>query len=130
MAAAQLCQALGIDRLAAIVGISAGGRTALMVTARHPHLVERVILQSAVAFLPWPGRLTRLGGRVAFHARIEAGTWALLRSLIRRAPSAGPRLQLRDLVRARLSADRRQDAPLPHHGLTVRFRYAEHSEGG
>ncbi|MGW4792699.1 alpha/beta fold hydrolase [Nonomuraea sp. NPDC004297] len=65
-AAAQLCQALGIDRLAAVVGISAGGRTALMVAARHPRPVERVILQSTVAFLPWPGRLTHLGGRAAF----------------------------------------------------------------
>ncbi|MER6004516.1 alpha/beta hydrolase [Nonomuraea angiospora] len=96
-ATSQLCRTLGIERLAAAVGISAGGRTALTMAARHPHLVERVILQSAVGFLPWPDRLTRLGGRVVFNARVEAGTWAILRSLVRLAPSLGLRLLLRDL---------------------------------
>ncbi|MEV6041228.1 alpha/beta hydrolase [Nonomuraea sp. NPDC052116] len=96
-ATAQLCQTLGIERLAAVVGISAGGRTALTMVARHPHLVERVILQSAVGFLPWPDRLTPLGGRVVFNARVEAGTWAILRSLVRLAPSLGLRLLLHDL---------------------------------
>ncbi|MEV8631582.1 alpha/beta hydrolase [Streptosporangium sp. NPDC051023] len=96
-AAAQLCQSLGIERLAAVVGISAGGRTALTMAARHPHLVERVILQSAVGFLPWPDRLTRLGGRAVFNAQIEAGTWAIMRSLIRLTPSLGLRLLLRSL---------------------------------
>ncbi|MEU4332571.1 alpha/beta fold hydrolase [Nonomuraea dietziae] len=96
-ATARLCRSLGIERLAAVVGISAGGRTALAMAARHPHLVERVILQSAVAFLPWPDQLTRLGGRAVFNARTEAGTWAIIRSLIRLAPPAGLRLLLRSL---------------------------------
>ncbi|MEV0196333.1 alpha/beta hydrolase [Nonomuraea sp. NPDC050691] len=96
-ATAQLCRSLGIERLAAVVGISAGGRTALTMAARHPHLVERVILQSAVAFLPWPDRLTRLGGRAVFNAQIEAGTWAFMRSLVRLAPPVGLRLLLRSL---------------------------------
>nr|WP_055501210.1 alpha/beta hydrolase [Nonomuraea pusilla] len=96
-ATAQLCGTLGIERLAAVVGVSAGGRTALTMAACHPHLVERVILQSAVGFLPWPDRLTRLGGRALFNARVEAGTWAIMRSLIRAAPSSALRLLLRDL---------------------------------
>ncbi|MFB4271366.1 alpha/beta fold hydrolase [Nonomuraea sp. GTA35] len=96
-ATAQLCQVLGIARLAAVVGISAGGRTALSMAARHPHLVERVILQSVVGFLPWPERLTRLGGRAVFNGRVEAGTWAILRLLLRAAPSSGLRLLLHDL---------------------------------
>ncbi|NUW33152.1 alpha/beta hydrolase [Nonomuraea sp. SMC257] len=95
--ASELCRFLGIERLAAVVGISAGGRTALTMAARHPHLVERVILQSAVGFLPWPDRRTRLGGRAVFGPRAEAGTWAILRSLVRRAPGLGLRLLLRDL---------------------------------
>ncbi|MGW3351801.1 alpha/beta fold hydrolase [Nonomuraea rubra] len=41
-------------RVAAVVGVSAGGRTALTMAARHPHLVERVILQSSVGFCPGP----------------------------------------------------------------------------
>jgi pimeloyl-ACP methyl ester carboxylesterase len=32
-----------------------------------------------------------------FHARVEAGTWAILRSLVRAAPSLALRLLLRDL---------------------------------
>jgi pimeloyl-ACP methyl ester carboxylesterase len=96
-ATAQLCQALGIERLAAVVGISAGGRTALSMAARHPQLVERVILQSAVGFLPWPDRRTRLGGRAVFNARVEAGTWVIMRFLLRVGPSLALRLLLRDL---------------------------------
>ncbi|WP_440066737.1 alpha/beta fold hydrolase [Streptosporangium sp. OZ121] len=95
---AQLCHTLGIERVAAVVGISAGGRTALTMAARHPHLVRRVILQSAVGFLPWPGdRRTRLAGRLVFNARVEAASWAAVRLLMRAAPRAGLRLLLRDL---------------------------------
>ncbi|WP_433519393.1 alpha/beta fold hydrolase [Nonomuraea sp. CA-143628] len=94
---AELCRTLGVERVAAVVGVSAGGRTALAMAARHPELVERVVLESAVAFLPWPHWLVRLGGRVAFHARLEAGTWAIMRSLLRVAPSLALRLLVRDL---------------------------------
>ncbi|MFB9679038.1 alpha/beta fold hydrolase [Streptosporangium vulgare] len=95
---AQLCRALGIERVAAVVGVSAGGRTALTMAARHPRLVRRVILQSAVGFLPWPGdRRIRLGGRLVFNARVEAATWAAVRLLMRGAPGTGLRLLLRDL---------------------------------
>lgn len=94
---AELCGDLGIDRVAAVVGISAGGRTALTMAARHPHLVERVILQSAVGFLPWPDRRTHLGGRLVFNPGIEAATWAAVHLLMRIAPHAGLRLLLRDL---------------------------------
>ncbi|GAA3012454.1 alpha/beta fold hydrolase [Streptosporangium longisporum] len=72
---ARLCHEPGVERVAAAVGVSAGGRTALTMAARHPHLVERVILQSAVAFVPWPDRRTRLAGRLVFNARAEAITW-------------------------------------------------------
>jgi hypothetical protein len=32
-----------------------------------------------------------------FNARVEPGTWTIMRSLIRLAPSLGPRLLLREL---------------------------------
>ncbi|MFC4116957.1 alpha/beta fold hydrolase [Nonomuraea zeae] len=108
---AHLCRDLGVDQVAAVVGISAGGRTALTMAARHPDLVQRVILQSPVGFLPWPDRRTRLGGRILFHPGIEAVTWALVRTAIRFAPEPALRLLTRDLsllpvgqVRAQLSA--------------------------
>ncbi|TMR20551.1 alpha/beta hydrolase [Nonomuraea turkmeniaca] len=94
---ARLCRNLGVDQVAAVVGISAGGRTALTMAARHPDLVQRVILQSPVGFLPWPDRRTHLGGRILFHPAVEAVTWALVRAAIRFAPGQALRLLTRDL---------------------------------
>src|SRR5262245_22679412 len=43
-----LCADLRITRVAAVVGISGGGPTAATMAARHPDLVERLIMISAV----------------------------------------------------------------------------------
>jgi pimeloyl-ACP methyl ester carboxylesterase len=91
---AELCDRLGIGSVAAVVGQSAGGPSAVTMAARCPALVERLILQSAVGPLAWPGRRTRLGGRVVFGPRAEHLTWALVHALVRRAPAAGLRLLL------------------------------------
>ncbi|WP_204040366.1 alpha/beta fold hydrolase [Acrocarpospora phusangensis] len=96
-AVARLCRDCGLDQVAAVVGISAGARTALTMAARHPGLVRRVILLSPVGFLPWPDRRTRLGGRIVFHPGIEALTWALVRTTIHFAPGSALRLLTRDL---------------------------------
>ncbi|MFC5750167.1 alpha/beta fold hydrolase [Actinomadura rugatobispora] len=95
---AGLCAHLGIGSLAGAVGQSAGGPTALALAARHPDLVERLILQSAVGLLPWPDRRTRMAGGVAFHPRAQAATWALIRALSRRAPDLALRVLLPDLT--------------------------------
>jgi pimeloyl-ACP methyl ester carboxylesterase len=94
---AELCEQLGIGSVAAVVGQSAGGPSAVTIAARCPALVERLILQSAVGPLPWPGPLTRLGSRVAFSRRTEHLTWALMHILLRRTPAVGLRLLLRNL---------------------------------
>ncbi|MEW9527344.1 alpha/beta fold hydrolase [Microbispora sp. NPDC049125] len=94
---AELCDRLGIGSLAAVVGQSAGGRSAVTLAARCPALVRRLILQSAVGPLVWPDLRTRLGGGVVFSPRGERLTWALIHLLMRRAPAAGLRLLLRDL---------------------------------
>jgi len=93
----ELCQRLGIDRVAALVGISGGGPTAVTMAARHPELVERLILESAVGFLAWPDRRTRFGAKVAFNPESERLTWSVVRILMRVAPRVGLRLLLRDL---------------------------------
>ncbi|MCX4452340.1 alpha/beta hydrolase [Streptomyces sp. NBC_01728] len=95
---AELCAHLGIDAVAAAVGVSAGGPTVVAMTALHPVLVERLILQSAVGPLPWPDRRTRIGARLAFAAGPEAATWAAVHALVRHAPETGLRLLLRDLT--------------------------------
>jgi pimeloyl-ACP methyl ester carboxylesterase len=94
---AELCHHLGIGSVAAVVGQSAGGPSAVTMAARCPALVERLILQSAVGPLAWPDRRTRLGSRVVFSPLTEHLTWALIHTLVRRAPATGLRLLLRDL---------------------------------
>ncbi len=94
---AELCEQLGIRAVAAVVGISGGGPTALTMAARHPNLVQRLILESAVGFLPWPDRVTRMGARVMFNSFTERITWTVVHRLMRVAPAAGLRLMLRPL---------------------------------
>ncbi|WP_345482985.1 alpha/beta fold hydrolase, partial [Actinopolymorpha pittospori] len=40
-ASRELCRHLGIEGVDAVVGVSAGGRTAMAMAARHPELVRR-----------------------------------------------------------------------------------------
>jgi pimeloyl-ACP methyl ester carboxylesterase len=93
----QLCTHLGIARVAAVVGISGGGPTAATMAARHPDLVERLILLSAVSWLPYPGRWTRVGAHLAFSSGVERLTWAGIHALARMAPGACLRMMLRGL---------------------------------
>ncbi|QKW40650.1 alpha/beta hydrolase [Actinomadura sp. NAK00032] len=95
---AGLCAELGLGPLAAVVGQSAGGPTAVALAARHPELVERLILQSAVGPVLWPDRRTRMGAAVVFHPGTEAVTWRLIRAMTRRAPGLALRLLLPDLT--------------------------------
>lgn len=92
-----LCDHLGVTRIAAAVGISAGGRTAMTMATRHPDLVERVLLRSAVGPLPWPDRRTRLAARVGFAAPVERVTWSAVRAITRTTPDTGLRLLFGDL---------------------------------
>jgi pimeloyl-ACP methyl ester carboxylesterase len=92
-----LCDQLGIARLAAVVGVSGGGPTAATMAGRHPDLVERLILISAVGWLPYPDRLTRLGAHVGFNAVTERVTWSAIHGLARVAPGACLRLMMASL---------------------------------
>ncbi|MGO1056245.1 alpha/beta fold hydrolase [Crossiella sp. CA198] len=93
-----LCDHLGIARITAVVGVSAGGPTAMAIAARHPDLVERVILQSAVGPLPWPDARTRRAARFAFAPATERVTWSVVRAIMRTVPDLGLRLLLGDLA--------------------------------
>lgn len=93
----ELCDHLGIDRVTAVLGISAGGRTAITMAARYPEFVQRIVLENAPGFLPYPDRRTRLAANIVFNAVTEKATWAAVRALMRFAPAVGSRLLLRDL---------------------------------
>lgn len=93
----ELCARLGIDRVAAAVGVSAGGRAAVALAARHPDLVERLVLMSAVGPAPWPGRWSRGIARAVFGPRVEKTTWALVRALMLAAPAVGLRAMMSNL---------------------------------
>jgi pimeloyl-ACP methyl ester carboxylesterase len=109
-----LCEHLGIGKVAAVVGTSGGGPTAVAMAAWHPDLVERLILQSAVGLLPWPDHRTRLGAQVMFAAGTERATWGAVHALLRVAPEVGLRwllgglstLPARDVVAALRAEDR------------------------
>ncbi len=92
-----LCTEVGITRVTAVVGISGGGPTAATMAARHADLVERLILVSAVGWLPFPDRRTRVGAHVLFAARTEAVTWAGIHALTRMAPDLCLRLMMNSL---------------------------------
>ncbi|MFJ9005387.1 alpha/beta fold hydrolase [Streptomyces canus] len=93
-----LCAHLGITEVAAVVGTSGGGPTAVTMAARHPGLVRRLILQSAVGSFPWPDRPTRIGAHLVFGVRSERVTWGALRLLLRRTPDTALRLLLSGLT--------------------------------
>lgn len=92
-----LCADLGITRVAAVVGISGGAPTAATMAARHAELVERLIVVSAVSWLPYPDRSIRWGARVVFAPWSERGTWAAIHALARVAPNVCLRLMLAGL---------------------------------
>lgn len=92
-----LCAHLAIARIAAVVGISGGGPTAATMAARHADLVERLVLVSAVGWLPFPDRRTRLGSYVMFNGITERLTWAGVHRFARAAPDVCLRLMMGSL---------------------------------
>lgn len=86
---AALCAELGITSVRTVVGVSAGGPTAVALAERHPALVRSLLLVSARSTLPFPTGAARLAARVAFHPRTESWTWAATAGLLRRRPGAG-----------------------------------------
>lgn len=71
-----------------VVGISAGGRTALQLAGRAPSRVSKVILQNAVTGGRFPTGLTRLLAYLLFNPVVERWTWASFRAFGRIAPQA------------------------------------------
>lgn len=69
-----------------VLGISAGGRTALQLAGRHPARVSQIVLQNALTGGRFPDRLTWVLSHGVFHPWVERWTWAAVRGLMRVAP--------------------------------------------
>ncbi len=85
-AIAALVNELGCTEVSAVVGISAGGPTAVEMAASRPDLVRRLVLENSLSSLDWPDRLTRVAGRLLFGPAVGGATWSVTRLLLRRAP--------------------------------------------
>ena len=114
---ATLCSYLRLDAILAVVGVSAGGPTAVAMAARYPKKVRSLVLHSARSSLPFPSGATRKVARVAFDPRLQAGSWAVTRRLLRRAPEAGLRLIMSSL--STLPARRAVGDLAPHERLML-----------
>jgi pimeloyl-ACP methyl ester carboxylesterase len=85
----ELCSYLGFGCAHAVIGVSAGGPTAVAMAAQQPARVHSLVLESARSSLPYPDGVTRLVAMVVFFPRVEAATWTLTRALMTQLPGAG-----------------------------------------
>ncbi len=115
---ATLCSHLGLKRLLAVVGVSAGGPTAVAMAraAAGAGPLRGVALGPLLAAVPQRGA-TRMVAQVAFDPRLEAGSWAVTQRLMRRAPEAGLRLMMGSL--STLPARQVVEDLAPHERLVL-----------
>jgi pimeloyl-ACP methyl ester carboxylesterase len=84
---------LQLDRVI-VVGISAGGPTALQLAGRHPERVSKVILQNAATDGRYASGMIRFLTYVFFNPVLEGVVWAAFRGLGRVAPRAALKIML------------------------------------
>jgi len=96
-ALSELFEGLNIKH-AVVVGISAGGRTAMRFAAKYPTLVEKLILQSSISFAPWPDRLTTIGAHIAFNPLSEKYIWKLMRIYLKKNPKAAIKMMIANMT--------------------------------
>lgn len=93
----ELCQQLGLADILAVVGVSAGGPTAVAMAALFPDRVRSLVLHSARSSLPFPDGAARLAAPAAFHPRWEAASWSATRQLMSRRADVGLPLMMANL---------------------------------
>ncbi len=81
-----------------VIGISAGGRTAIRFAARHASTTDKLILQSSISFATYPGLLTRLGTYIGFNGITEKYTWKLLHYLLKKNSRIFIRMMIANLT--------------------------------
>jgi pimeloyl-ACP methyl ester carboxylesterase len=96
-ALSEMLELLGISSVL-VVGISAGGRSAIRFAARHANITDKLILQSSISFAPWPNGATRLLSYFAFNSFMEVYTWRMLRYWLRKKPISAIRAMIASLT--------------------------------
>ncbi len=81
-----------------VLGISAGGRTALQLAGRAPSRVSKLILQNAVTGGKFPALLTRMMAHLLFNPWVERWTWTAFRWLVKVAPLSALKGMMRSLT--------------------------------
>lgn len=89
-----------------LMGISAGGPTALALAAHFPGRTKKLVLESAVTqvWLTPEDEAYRRAQRI-FHPRLQAVSWALLRTLATLAPQTVTRMMFQELSSAPYRAE-------------------------
>jgi pimeloyl-ACP methyl ester carboxylesterase len=93
-----LLDALRLDQVI-VVGISAGGPTALQLAGRHPERVSKVILQNAATDGRYASGVIRVGTYIFLNPLLEGLVWAAFRGLGRMAPRAALKSVMAGLTR-------------------------------
>jgi pimeloyl-ACP methyl ester carboxylesterase len=93
-AVAALLDSVGLAR-ASVIGISAGGPTALAFAVRHPERIDKLILESAKT-LPWDEQEKRRAGRLFGSAGWL--TWGATKFALRWFPGWTVRAMMRELT--------------------------------
>lgn len=96
-----LLDKLGVSQ-ATVIGISAGGLTALELAANYPERVEQLILMSALT-KNWFNKTAKVykGGKIIFSPAMEAFTWFLYRQAFRLFENSVAKLMFRELSKFR-----------------------------
>ena len=93
---ASLLDDLMIDKVI-VIGISAGGRTALHFAKNYPIRLTKLILESAVTCETWPDLGTQIGSLLLFNRFSERLTWATFRLLGGFAPNVALKIMMKSL---------------------------------
>ncbi len=123
-----LLDSLRLDRVI-VVGISAGGPTALQLAGRHPERVSKVILQNAATDGRYASGVIRVLTSIFFHPLLEGLVWATFRGLGQMAPRAALKSMMWGLTR--LPIDQVLSAMGPHQQqAALAFLQASRSGSG
>jgi pimeloyl-ACP methyl ester carboxylesterase len=115
---------------ATVIGISAGGLTALEIAANYPARVEKLVLMSALT-KKWFAETDRLyvQGKKAFAPKTERYTWLLYRLLFKLIPKVITRVMFRELSKHRpIEFTEDEFKELKEMTLNMRSGYGFHND--